>query len=106
MAISDNIQTKSDEVLAEIEAHLANPNAPSPKTTELHDKCLKAILGGGQSQGWIDYMGLFATSPAELARLMPDGTAKDEVRAYLVANGKCMMGTTVSLLDNVTTNLD
>ncbi len=105
MNISVNIQAKADAILQERTAH---PAGPTPIADEVHAKALQAILGG--TGNWIEYMKLFKTNDAELARLIPtDGTTNatmQEARAYLVANGMCGMGTTENLPNNVTTKLD
>ena len=110
MAISDNIQAKADQVEAENEARTLDPNAPIPHTQELHDKASAAILGGNKSQAWGDYMSLFATTPEELAHLIPtDGDTdpgRQTLRAYLVAGGMCLGGTTGGMLNPITQGLD
>ena len=113
MTIQANVQRKIDEIEGEIEARAINPDASITKTQELHDKAMAAMFNGNQSQQWIDYMTLFAGTPTnktELARLIPtDGTHTNpdmqEARAYLVANGLCLMGTTTALHENVTNRL-
>jgi hypothetical protein len=101
MKISEKVKAKADQIAAEIQAGLD----PGPKAQEVLDKSKAAIVNGGQSDHWKTYMQLFS-DPADLAKLIPDGSAKDTERAYLVSNGMCFMGTTPTLLDNVTTALD
>jgi len=101
MKISEKIKAKADEIVAEIQAG-ANPGQ---KAKEVFDKSQAAIVNGGQSDQWKDYMRLFS-EPEDLAKLIPDGTEKDKERAYLVSNGMCFMGTTPTLLVNVNTALD
>ena len=103
MAISDNIKAKATQVKAEVAA-----DGVSPTAQDLHQKAMRAIVGG--IDDWVTYMELFATNPAELARLIPtDGTTDDdhqEARAYLVRNGMCTETSTGMILDNVEDKLD
>jgi hypothetical protein len=110
MTISDNIQKKIDECAAEIEARAIDPNAPGPKTQELHDKAVEAIHAGSETTEWVAYMLLFAATPDDLAKLIPTNGDTDPerrtARAYLVANGMCLFGTVTALNQNVGTRLD
>jgi hypothetical protein len=103
MAISDNIKAKAKQVRDEVDQ-----DGVSPTALELHEKATRAIVGG--IDDWVTYMQLFATNPAELARLIPtDGTTDDDhqaARAYLVRNGMCTETTTGMILDNVEDKLD
>jgi len=103
MAISDNIKAKAKQVRDEV-----NNTGVSPTAQDLHQKATRAIVGG--IDDWVTYMQLFATNPAELARLIPtDGTTDDEhqaARAYLVRNGMCTETSTGMILDNVDVQLD
>jgi len=105
MAISDNIAAKAKQVKDEV---AASPTGASQLAQLLQKKATKAIVGG--IDDWIGYMEIFATNPAELARLIPtDGTNDDlhqVARAYLVRNGMCTETTTGMLLDNVEKKLD
>lgn len=94
MAISDTIQAIAEQVDKEAN----DPNIPlgpdkvrSATARKLHKLATAAILGGPED--WVAYMKQFATTDAELARLIPtDGDTDDErrtARAYLVANGMC-----------------
>jgi hypothetical protein len=114
MPISTNIQEIADRIRDEVNA---SEDGTSQTAAGLHVKAVAAIFSGGQvvdgqaPPAWKDYMNTFAKSPEELARLIPtDGTDNDPVkrdaRAYLVANGTCGTGTTMTLQDNVTTKLD
>lgn len=112
MPISKKIQDTSDVIVAEREAHKANPDAPAPVSNAVESGSMGAIFGGRQSQAWRDYMGIFASSPAELDRLVPPPGAPDlnpereRARAYLVRNGMCGMTTGESLAENVGKTLD
>lgn len=84
-------------------------------SVRLEERCIQAIIEGqgtlpDSTPGWIAYMQLFATSAAELDRLIPrDGTTDDvrqKARTYLVANGRCGMGTGTNLPNNVGNKLD
>lgn len=105
MAISDNIKAKAKAVQDEADA-----TGVSKTAQELHDKAMKAIVGGVAD--WVAYMQLFAdpADPAQLARLIPtDGTTDDvrqTARAYLVRNGMCTEDTTHMTLDHVEDKLD
>jgi len=105
MAISDNVRKKADEIHEE---HLKFPEGPTPIADRVQELAIKAITGGVSD--WVEYMKLFKTTDAELARLIPTGETSDDprvkARAYLVANGTCGMGTTQHLADNVTITLD
>jgi len=101
MKISAKINAKANEIADEI----ASGEIQGQKAKEVHDKAQAAIINGSQSEQWKIYMTLFS-EPADLAKLIPDGSAKDTERAYLVANGMCLMGTTPTLLNNVTNALD
>lgn len=111
MAISFNILRKMEAIEDEIEARRLDPRAATPVSTELQDKVKAAMIGGRASAAWRDFMNLFASNAAELARLIPtDGTetdaGKEKARAYLVANTVCTIGTTGLLIKTVTTKLD
>ena len=103
MAIDDNINAKRLALRAEMEAHQENDAALTPVADELRAKAEAAVFGGIAE--YIDYMRLFATNDAELARLLPLEQPLDAdrqtARAYLVRNGVCTMGTGDMLGDNV-----
>ena len=108
MAIRDNIAKKMEDIHQE-RVEIPDPTKPHPIADEVKIKSMKAILGSAAD--WVMYMKLYATTPEELARLIPtDGTENNEqmnvARAYLAANGMCAPGTGDKLLDNVTTNLN
>lgn len=102
MKISEHIKKTMDDVTAEI----LSGQDPGPVAENVARLAQEAIIGGGASQQWKEYMGLFADNATELGKLIPDGTAKDTERAYLVSNGMCLMGTTPTLIANVTNALD
>ena len=67
-----------------------------PLAMEIQDKSVEAIIGGDQSEAWVEYMKIFASpsQPEELARLIPTDETRDDpdkrlARAYLVGNGPC-----------------
>jgi hypothetical protein len=106
MSITENIESVQNEILTEVQTDF--PEGGGPRGTEVHQKAVKAIVGGAAD--WVEYMKLFAdpAKPEQLARLIPtDGTVSDkhqEARAYLVRNGVCLMGTNTDLLRNVRAN--
>jgi hypothetical protein len=112
MSISGKIKQTVDAILAEREAHEANPDAPAPVSTAVENGSREAIFAGRESQAWKDYMGRFADSKGELERLVPPPEAPDpnvdreKARAYLVCNGMCGMTTGENLGDNVDKTLD
>jgi hypothetical protein len=76
---------------------------------EVRDKSFAAIRGSAAE--WVTYMRLFATTPEQLARLIPtDGTeanpAMNDARAYMVAGGPCTPDTFDKLEDVVSIVLD
>ena len=116
MAITDNINTVIRTILDE---RNSNPQGESPTADAVQREAQAAIRAGqgrpetGQvTTEWGTYMGRFAASTAQLARLNgTDGTHGDserqKERAYLVSNGMCGAGTTDDLLNGrVTENLD
>lgn len=108
MSIRDNVQAKIDQLEAE-RIEIDDDTKPHPKADEVRTKAMSAILGSAAD--WVIYMQLYATTPQELARLIPtDGSGNDEAmniaRAYLAANGMCAPGTGRRLLDNVTERLN
>lgn len=116
--ISDNI----DAVAAAVNDEILRFQAGEIKEDEL-ETCIKlekmssqAILEGqgtlpASTPGWVAYMELFSGGDkANLDRLIPrDGSTDDTrqiARTYLVANGKCGMGTTRNLANNVGNKLN
>ena len=79
MGIKENFDTKQREIKIDPDSTLAN---------EVRHKALEAIYQGVASEAWVNFMRLFATSEAELARLVgSDGTHQfKEARAMLVAS--------------------
>ena len=111
MAISDNINDKAAKIHDEFLDFQAKKIAATPIATEVRTKSTEAIHQGSQSQAWVKYMKLFAKSEQELDRLIPGKEENPDpelqkVRAYLVANGMCSMGTTSQLINNVGARLD
>ena len=110
MAISENITKKAKAIHDEWQDFQAGRITDTPVGKEVQNLAVLAILGGNGSQAWIDYMTLFKETTQELDRLIPrDGSTTDEkqkVRAYLVSNGMCGMGTTDQLLNQVDNKLD
>ncbi|HXS00815.1 MAG TPA: hypothetical protein VN724_09595 [Pyrinomonadaceae bacterium] len=110
MAISDNISKKALDIHKEFLDFQARRIADTPIARNVRELSTAAILQGNGSQAWIDYMQLFATTEQELDHLIPrDNTTADDlqkVRAYLVANGMCSVGTTRQLLNNVGNRLN
>jgi hypothetical protein len=101
MTIRANILALKQEIIDQ------GPN--SPTADRLKGKAIAAILGG--TNEWVAYMKEFAKTPAELARLIPtDGSeadmAKNNARAYLIANAPCGVITVTGLDQNVTDILD
>jgi hypothetical protein len=93
--ISDNINAKAEAIFQEALRFEAGEIIETPIATEVRTKSTLAIIQGQPNAAWRDYMQLFATSGAELDRLVVnDGNAdRQQARAYLVANGMCSMGT-------------
>jgi|GEM_PF-1790568 hypothetical protein len=115
--ISANITKKASDIFDEVQRLQSGEITEKELKIgpEVERKSIQAILEGqgklpDSTPGWIAYMSLFSTSEAELDRLIPrDGTIDDDrqkARAYLVANGRCGMGTTENLPTNVDTKLD
>ena len=108
MAISENIQVITERISDEINN---SPDGHSDTAWTVHGLAMNAILGG--IEDWVNYMKMFANSPAELARLIPtEIDPEDKVeerrsaRAYLAANGMCTEATTPNMQMRVTTDLD
>jgi len=104
MAIDDNINQVKLALRAEREALQENPAAPTPVSTNLQAKAIRAIHGGVVE--YVDYMRIFAGgNPEDLARLLPLEEPIDQerqkARAYLLRNGVCAHGTGEMLDDNV-----
>ena len=101
-----SIRTNIEGVMEDIE------NGNTALGDEVRAKSIAAILAGTGTSEWSDYMGLFSTSPTELARLLPtDGTDTEEdmrqARTYLVGNGTCGADTTgTRLIEGVWDILD
>lgn len=108
--ISDNIRARAEAIHDEALKFEAGEIPNTPIATETREKSTAAILGGNTSTDWVTYMQLFATSAAELDRLIPrDGTTdpvRQKARAYLVSNAMCSMGTGRHLPNNVGNKLD
>jgi len=101
MTILANILSKKETILAE--------GANSATAARLKRKALDAILKG--STEWVEYMQEFATSPQELARLVPtDGShtnqGMNDARAYLVAKAPCGTETVTTFEIGITEILD
>lgn len=65
----------------------------------VRSRAVAAIMAGTGSPEWENYMSMFSTSPAELARLLPTDESEgvpeqDQARTYLVGNGTCGAETT------------
>ena len=116
--ISDNIDAVAAAVNDEILRFQAGEITEKEMVTciKLEKMSSQAILAGqgtlpDSTPGWIAYMELFAAGDkANLDRLIPrDGSTDDTkqtARTYLVANGKCGMGTTRNLANNVGNKLN
>jgi hypothetical protein len=106
MSILDNIKKIQSDFKAAQDA-----GQEFPLAIEIQNKSIDAIIEGAESDDWSDYMEIFATNPAELARLIPtDGTDGDAIkrraRAYLVGNGPCGPETLLRLDFGVGDDLD
>jgi hypothetical protein len=108
MAISDNIVNVKRKILKDLS------EGTLVFTSEVQGKAMKAILAGfGHNQACEQYMDLFSTSPAEMARLMGDDGStgvghegKDQGRAYLMAAGTCGPDTVLNFDKGVSKLLD
>jgi hypothetical protein len=88
---------------------IINEGPGSQTAARLRRKALDAILGG--SHEWVTYMQEFATTPDELARLIPtDGSQTDDgmndARAYLVAKSPCGTDTVTTFEQTISEVLD
>lgn len=106
MTIRANIEKRMEEMQKEVEK-LGTQGGEVSKNVK--EAAIAAILGGAAE--WVTYMNLFATTPAELARLIPgvepdDNSDRLEARAYLVANAVCAPATATGLLESVFDRLD
>ena len=116
--ISQNINQVASDINTEIQRFQAGEITEDQMviSRRVDERATQAILQGqgtlpASTPGWIAYMELFSGgSTADLDRLIPrDGTTDNDrqvARAYLAANGKCGMGTTRNLANNVGTRLD
>ena len=115
--ISDNINNVASLINTEVQRLQAGEITEKEMEVSIRvdERATQAILQGqgtlpDSTPGWIAYMELFATSTAELDRLIPrDGSTDSDrqiARAYLVSNGKCGMGTGRHLANNVANRLD
>jgi hypothetical protein len=84
-----------------------------PLAMEIQAKSVEAIIGGADSEAWVEYMKIFASpdDPQQLARLIPtDHTENDPekrlARAYIVGNGPCGPITLTKLDFTVNDTLD
>lgn len=108
MTIRQNVKRVKGMILQDI------INDQRTFTREVQDKAVRAILKGfGDNAECQEYFSLFATTPAELDRLLGrDGTTgpahagRDRARAYLMSNGPCGSGTVLNFENTVTSNLD
>jgi len=96
-----NITAVKQKIIAE------GPGSETAK--RLKRKSLDAISGGASQ--WLPYMQEFATTPEELARLIPtDGTetnsGMNDARAYLVSKGACGTDTVTTFENGITEILD
>ena len=108
MTISANITAKATAIQDEAVAFEAGEITKTPIATEVREKSTAAIIQGQPNQAWKDYMQLYATTDAELNRLVVNDNNDDrqQARAYLVANGMCSMGTGRRLINGVGNRLD
>lgn len=95
--------------ILKVKETIINEGAGSPTAARLRRKALNAILGG--SNEWVTYMREFATTPEELARLIPtdESHADDgmnDARAYLVAKAPCGTDTVTTFEQTITEVLD
>lgn len=95
--------------ILKVKQTIQNEGPGSQTAIRLRRKALDAILGG--SKEWVTYMQEFATTPEELARLVPtDGSHTDDgmndARAYLVAKAPCGTDTVNSFEKTITEVLD
>ena len=101
-----SIRSNIEEIMTAIQ------NGDEALALEIRAKSVAAIKGGEGSQGWGDYMQMFAKNSTELARLMPTDTTQGEesfdlARTYLVGNGTCGVDTTgFRLIQGVDDKLD
>jgi hypothetical protein len=99
-------------IRSNIEEMMGKVKDDSSVGVELQAKAVDAIKSGQGSADWEVYMSLFATTPQQLSRLLPDDETEgvfrmDVARACLVGNGTCGAETTGSnLLDGVNDILD
>lgn len=95
-----------------VKTKIIQEGAGSPTAARLRRKALVAIRKGANgSAEWKDYMQEFATTPAELARLLPtDGSESDagmnDARAYLVAKAPCGTDTVTTFEKGISALLD
>jgi hypothetical protein len=85
-------------------------NDISPLSTALNTAALQALAAGFGQDEWGNYMAVFAENQAQLDRLTiqtpGEETYLQQMRAYILTNGICDMGTNGDLPRNVNIKID
>jgi hypothetical protein len=86
------------------------PEPPKALGQKLSNAAVKAIMAGFGKPDWVAYMSLFADNDAQLKRLTviqeDDPSYLPLIRAYIVSNAVCDIGTNNSTAQNVRTEVD
>jgi hypothetical protein len=85
-------------------------NEPPTLSALINNAAVKAVMGGRQSGDFKSYMAIFADNPAQLERLtVPvnnEPAYLEQMRAYIVSNAICDIGTNSHTGNNVKPKID
>ena len=112
MSILNNLRrVHAAVVIDNTKSQLQDPNLKTgPLATKINQAAVLALTSGMNSQAWEDYMATFAGNETELKRLTEvEDNEKDylpQLRAYIVSNAICDIGTSAHTSENVDERID
>lgn len=113
MTILGKLQKLQDIVTADNAVGNPNsnpPGAPGELGRKLSNAAVMAITRGIKSEEWKKYMSLFADNAAQLERLTVEKPDDEDylplLRAYIVSNAVCDIGTNTNTANRVDNRID
>ncbi|HEY0723258.1 MAG TPA: hypothetical protein VGD41_04610 [Pyrinomonadaceae bacterium] len=116
MSILNNLRKAHAAIVLDQTKRALQPNNPDLGKLggHINELAVDALTHGLGSDAWTDYMTLFASNPAELAQLADPAKTEGvagaawlrQMRAYIVSNAICDIGTNGKTFDKVTADVN